>query len=78
MLNAIAEFGAHGVAPTVRNLADRTRLSLDRARKCLTLLEEEGFVSVAPVNGRRLRVELVRDPDDAELRAAIEARGVRP
>jgi hypothetical protein len=75
VLDAIAEFLAHGQEPSIMRVSYRAGLSTGQGRKCLRLLEAAGFVLVTRLSVQRVRIEIVRDPDDAELKAAIDAAG---
>jgi hypothetical protein len=75
VLDAIAEFVAHGQEPSIMRVSYRAGLSTGQGRKCLRLLEAAGFVKVTRLSAQRVRIEIVRDPDDAELKAATDAAG---
>jgi IclR-like helix-turn-helix domain-containing protein len=61
------------VRPTMSELSGVSGLSVGTGRRCLLWLEREGFVRMVRT-GSSIRVEMIRNPDDGELRAAIENR----
>jgi DNA-binding transcriptional regulator YhcF (GntR family) len=71
VLDALAEFAALGRQPGMLTLANMTGVGEMTARHCVLWLEHEGFVKVARPRAKVVRVELLRNPDDTELKAAI-------
>jgi DNA-binding transcriptional regulator YhcF (GntR family) len=60
--------------PSTLELAQRLGVNASTARRCLLWLEHEGFVKLVPRSVMRTDVELIRDPGDDELKAAIANR----
>lgn len=77
MLDELAALSARSERPSVSGLANTLGIGMHTARRCLLWLQAEGFVKFSNVHRYRADIELIRNPGDDELAAAIAKAGAQ-